>query len=117
RGRRHGSYIDPNGWTYTGRDRQNRTIRCTASKYLRDLYLKADPNYNARFTVPVLWDKKKLTIVNSESSEIIRMPYFAFDAFRRPSPSRTEQTWPWFIPRASAARYRCNERLGLQYGK
>jgi glutathionyl-hydroquinone reductase len=26
-----------------------------------------------RFTVPVLWDKKNQTIVNNESSEIIRM--------------------------------------------
>ena len=26
-----------------------------------------------RVTVPVLWDKKKKTIVNNESSEIIRM--------------------------------------------
>lgn len=28
---------------------------------------------HARFTVPVLWDKKNETIVNNESSEIIRI--------------------------------------------
>lgn len=41
--------------------------------YLYQLYLKADPNYEGRVTVPVLWDKKLGTIVNNESSEIIRM--------------------------------------------
>jgi len=33
----------------------------------------ADPQYSGRFTVPILWDKKTNTIVNNESSEIIRM--------------------------------------------
>ena len=32
-----------------------------------------------RFTVPVLWDKQKKTIVNNESSEIIRMFNTAFN--------------------------------------
>ena len=32
-------------------------------------------------TVPVLWDKKRHTIVNNESPEIIRMLNSAFDAF------------------------------------
>ena len=43
------------------------------SKYLYQVYLKADPEYSGRVTVPVLWDKKNETIVNNESSEIIRM--------------------------------------------
>ena len=33
----------------------------------------------SRFTVPVLWDKQKKTIVNNESSEIIRMFNTAFN--------------------------------------
>jgi putative glutathione S-transferase len=41
-------------------------------QYLSELYLKANPDYSARFTVPILWDKKTETIVNNESSEIIR---------------------------------------------
>ena len=47
--------------------------------YLHELYTKADPKYTGRVTVPVLWDKKSETIVNNESSEIIRMFNSAFD--------------------------------------
>ncbi|GAA5963296.1 hypothetical protein JCM8115_000966 [Rhodotorula mucilaginosa] len=43
------------------------------SKFLRELYFRVDPDYSGRFTVPVLWDKQTNTIVNNESSEIIRM--------------------------------------------
>ena len=39
----------------------------------------ADPNYTGRVTVPILWDKKTKTIVNNESSEIIRMFNSAFN--------------------------------------
>ena len=34
---------------------------------------------SSRFTVPVLWDTKNKTIVNNESSEIIRMLNTEFD--------------------------------------
>ena len=40
---------------------------------LRELYLQADPRCTGRVTVPVLWDSVDKTIVNNESSEIIRM--------------------------------------------
>jgi len=49
------------------------------SSHVRDLYFRANPDYNQRFTVPVLWDKKKHTIVNNESSEIIRIFNSAFN--------------------------------------
>jgi putative glutathione S-transferase len=49
------------------------------SKTLWQVYVKADPRYSGRVTVPVLWDKKRNTIVSNESSEIIRMFNSAFD--------------------------------------
>lgn len=48
-------------------------------KYAYQLYLKADARYQGRVSVPILWDKKTQTIVNNESSEIIRMFNSAFD--------------------------------------
>jgi putative glutathione S-transferase len=47
---------------------------------LAEIYLLADPHYTGRVSVPVLWDKKRRTIVNNESAEIIRMLNSAFDA-------------------------------------
>lgn len=47
---------------------------------VRQLYFKADKNYDGRYTVPILWDKKSETIVNNESSEIIRMFNVAFNS-------------------------------------
>lgn len=41
--------------------------------HLRQIYFESDPNYDGRFTVPVLYDKKQNVIVNNESSEILRM--------------------------------------------
>lgn len=37
------------------------------AKFLREIYFRAEPDYDGRFTVPVLWDKKTETIVNNES--------------------------------------------------
>lgn len=47
--------------------------------FLHQVYTLADPAYTGRVTVPVLFDLKDRTIVNNESSEIIRMFNRAFD--------------------------------------
>jgi putative glutathione S-transferase len=47
--------------------------------YLYQVYVAADPAYSGRVTTPVLWDRKRGTIVNNESAEIIRMFNSAFD--------------------------------------
>ncbi|KAK5164249.1 uncharacterized protein LTR77_009943 [Saxophila tyrrhenica] len=70
------------GWVYNpnreGTDAKDPLYGFTTHK---QLYMKADPNYAGRYTVPTLWDKKKETIVSNESSEIIRMFYSEFDEF------------------------------------
>ncbi len=51
------------------------------AKYMYEIYQKADKHFDGLVTVPVLWDKQRQTIVNNESSEIIRMFNSAFDGF------------------------------------
>ena len=47
--------------------------------HVHQVYTAAQRDYTGRVTVPVLWDKERRTIVNNESSEIIRMFNSAFD--------------------------------------
>jgi len=65
------SVVDPlmleNGWEFDGPD------PLTGSNFLHQVYTTAKPDYTGRVTVPVLWDKQARTIVNNESSEIIRL--------------------------------------------
>jgi glutathionyl-hydroquinone reductase len=71
-------HLGTQGWAFTpetpGPDAQKKT----APKYLHQWYTHADPNITGRVTVPVLWDKQKKTIVNNESSDIIRIFNTAF---------------------------------------
>jgi putative glutathione S-transferase len=67
-----------NGWTFKGgKDVIQDSI--LDSQYLHQVYTTAQKDYTGRVTVPILWDKKKNTIVNNESSQIIRMFNSAFN--------------------------------------
>jgi len=68
------------GWEF-GSARGGTPDTVNGKATLAEIYLLADPHYTGRVSVPVLWDKKRRTIVNNESSEIIRMLNSAFDAF------------------------------------
>jgi putative glutathione S-transferase len=90
-----------NGWTFGddgkehfGVDTKNHLNDFTI---LKQFYLSANSSYTGRYTVPVLWDKKKNTMVNNESSEIIRMLNSEFNEFAKnpsldlyPAPLRAE---------------------------
>jgi len=58
--------------------------------FMRDVYLKAQPDATTRVTVPVLWDTERETIVSNESAEIIRMLNSAFDGLT----GNTDDYWP-----------------------
>jgi glutathionyl-hydroquinone reductase len=49
--------------------------------HVHQAYSAARPGFTGRATVPVLWDRETRTIVNNESSEIIRMLNSEFDEF------------------------------------
>ncbi|MBF8969480.1 glutathione S-transferase family protein [Streptococcus sp. NLN76] len=71
-------YMLENGWTFA----EGPGVIADSifnSDYLYQVYLKADPQYTGRVTVPVLWDKKTNTIVSNESAEIMRMFNSAFN--------------------------------------
>jgi putative glutathione S-transferase len=72
-----------NGWTYEARPD---LPDCTADavngfRHLHQAYVASDARYTGKVTIPALWDKKTGTIVNNESSEIIRMLNGEFSAF------------------------------------
>ncbi|ORY55872.1 glutathione S-transferase [Pseudomassariella vexata] len=67
------------GWEFNGLYGSLTEDPIHGFKTLRELYELVDPGYSGRVTVPVLWDKKTDTLVNNESSEIIRMFYSEFD--------------------------------------
>ncbi len=71
-------FMGENGWTFKTEDGATGDT-LYGLDFLHQIYTMADPAYSGRVTVPVLWDKKEKTIVNNESSEIIRMLNSAFD--------------------------------------
>lgn len=93
------SVVDPHmgegGWHFSDYPGAS-ADRVNGCRYLHQVYLKARPDYTGRVTVPTLWDKARGTIVNNESSEILRMLNSAFDAYGRadrdfyPAPLREE---------------------------
>lgn len=71
------------GWTFAEPD------PVTGARYAYEIYTRVDPNYTGRVTVPILWDREHETIVNNESSELIRM----FDDVLRPLHTREQPRW------------------------
>ena len=68
-----------NGWSFATTHADTTGDMANGKKYLYEVYQQAQPNLSTRVTVPVLWDKQEQTIVNNESSQIIRIFNQAFD--------------------------------------
>ncbi len=71
-------FMRQDGWTFAPGDGVI-ADNINNSQFMHQVYTAADPTFSGRVTVPVLWDREKSTIVNNESSEIIRMFNTAFD--------------------------------------
>ncbi len=81
------SAAGPEGWTFLENPNDPPEPVLGAS-HMHQVYTAADAQFTGRCTVPVLWDLKQGTIVNNESSEIIRMLDSAFDDFEGVEPVR-----------------------------
>ncbi len=67
-------YMGDDGWTFDPEnDPASTPDHLFGFDALRHVYTRADPKFSGRVTVPILWDRETHTIVNNESSEIIRM--------------------------------------------
>lgn len=71
--------------------------RVNGKSVLHEVYTKAKSDYTGRVTVPALWDRKRETIVNNESADLLRILNTGFDAFAKrpeldfyPEPLRAE---------------------------
>lgn len=69
------------GWWFSGEVPGSTVDTINGLVFMKDIYLRACPEYEARYTIPMLYDKKTKTIVNNESSEIIRMFNSEFNQF------------------------------------
>jgi len=108
------SVVEPlmleDGWAFSGKYVDD----LYGLDYLHQIYSKAEPGLTSRVTVPVLWDKQRLTIVNNESAEIIRMLNSAFDGITGntadyyPADLRVEidQLNEWIYPAINNGVYR-----------
>ncbi|MCH2110390.1 MAG: glutathione S-transferase C-terminal domain-containing protein, partial [Polyangiaceae bacterium] len=64
--------LPPQGWTMTAATAGATLDTVEGRTFLGDIYRQAEPDYQGSVTVPVLYDKSEKTIVNNESSHILR---------------------------------------------
>ncbi|KAF2179414.1 glutathione S-transferas-like protein [Zopfia rhizophila CBS 207.26] len=81
------------GWRFPASDDEypNATVdHLFSSKFLHEVYFKADKDYKGKYSVPVLWDKKLNTIVNNESAEMLRWLPNAFNSLLEPEVAKID---------------------------
>ena len=71
-------FRDERGWAFTGESFSDGpggeyVDRLHGWSFMSEAYSASDPSFDGRVTVPVLWDTQSATIVNNESSDIVRM--------------------------------------------
>jgi putative glutathione S-transferase len=71
--------MSPQGWRF-GNYPGSTPDTVNGVTYMHELYTRAEPEFTGRATIPVLWDRKRQTIVNNESADIVRMLNDGFGA-------------------------------------
>ena len=107
-------YMGAEGWFFS-EEPDSIPDTVNQKQFLREIYLLADPRFTGRVTVPVLWDRKTRTIVNNESSEIIRMLNSEFaefsdaadDFYPEPLREQIDAVNEFVYPRINNGVYRC----------
>ncbi len=87
-------YMDDEGWSFDTGFPGASGDDLYQYQRMHQIYTKAQPDYTGIITVPVLWDKKRQTIVNNESSEIIRIFNSAFNPLIEDRQAREQDFYP-----------------------
>jgi len=93
-------YMGDNGWEFV--KEEGEVEGCSpepfcGKRYLKELFLKTDPLYSGRFTVPVLFDKKNAIVINNESADILRMLNSEFNDFCETEDQKKVSTPPFIL--------------------
>ena len=68
------SYVDPimreGGWRFTDEEHRDPLF---GSAYAHELYVRTDPAFSGRVTVPILWDRHQGRIVCNESTDLVEI--------------------------------------------
>lgn len=106
-----------NGWTFENPDGATACVGddVNGATFLHEIYTRANSTYSGRVTVPVLWDRESATIVNNESSEIIRMLNSEFDdigdssvdLYPQELRAKIDELNGWIYPSINNGVYRC----------
>ncbi|XP_055954733.1 glutathionyl-hydroquinone reductase YqjG isoform X2 [Patella vulgata] len=111
-------FLGEKGWSFTDQKPKCTLDTVNGCNYLREVYNLADPDYSGNITVPCLWDKQKKTVVNNESSEIIRMFNTEFNTFCKTDDQKKLNFYPsnlraeidelnsWIYPQINNGVYR-----------
>jgi putative glutathione S-transferase len=109
-------YLGDTGWSFDTDFPGTTGDTLAGAAHLQERYRRAEPAYAGIVTVPVLWDKERQTIVNNESSEILRDLNAGFQAFcvhpqvdLYPAAlrERIDEANAWIYPAINNGVYRC----------